>query len=492
MDRARLVALEQVGAAAARVVDPVVLARIALDETIKILRADRAFLFLVEGERLVPHLGRGGDGGELTELSGYSASLVERVRQSRVPLVVTGTEHGAALGAQSVVLHGLRSIMVAPLLLEGRLLGVVYLDSQVAKGIFTADDVGLLTALTNHIATSLETSRAAQLEISVQMAQRQRDLADGLRSAQEDMAAVTEPREVLARLVAWAPRLVGCQGVWVFLEGSEAGVVVLEPDGAGGLTEWITDREPGLDALLGVDAATEGASSRVPAALREQLAEASWIAVPLRREGRVLAVLVLSSTDRSVNLAGQVDVAAALVAQAMTAHDRAELFAQVQALAVADELTGIANRRHFFEVAQRDVAAAVRARRPVVALMVDIDHFKAVNDTYGHPTGDDVIRVVAQRLSSAIRTTDVIGRYGGEEFALLLLDSDVADDLPERLRRCVADVAVETRSGPLAVTVSIGLAELAADDDLPALLARADQGLYRAKRDGRNLVRTAA
>ncbi|MFN8078646.1 MAG: GGDEF domain-containing protein [Kineosporiaceae bacterium] len=186
-----------------------------------------------------------------------------------------------------------------------------------------------------------------------------------------------------------------------------------------------------------------------------------------------------------MNLAGQVDVAAALVAQAMTAHDRAELFAQVQALAVADELTGIANRRHFFEVAQRDVAAAVRARRPVVALMVDIDHFKAVNDTYGHPTGDDVIRVVAQRLSSAIRTTDVIGRYGGEEFALLLLDSDVADDLPERLRRCVADVAVETRSGPLAVTVSIGLAELAADDDLPALLARADQGLYRAKRDGR-------
>ena len=97
--------------------------------------------------------------------------------------MVTGSEEGAALGSQSAVVHGLRSIMIAPLQLEGRLLGVVYLDSRVAKGIFTEDDVDILAAITNHVAVSLETARAAQLEVAVQAARQQRDMAETLRAA---------------------------------------------------------------------------------------------------------------------------------------------------------------------------------------------------------------------------------------------------------------------------------------------------------------------
>ncbi len=492
----RLEALQQVSAAASRVLDPGVLARIALDETIRILAADRAFLFLTEGpdDDLVAHLGRDAEGNDVPELTKYSTSLVERVRQSRTPLVVTGTEEGAALGAQSVVLHGLRSIMVAPLELEGRLLGVVYLDSQVAKGIFTQDDVGILTALTNHIATSLETIRAAQLEISVQTARQQRDLADTLRQTLQEMSETLDPVEVTKRLLDAVTRVMHCDGAWVLsADGDEEGCVLIANDGQDGepVRHPIAD-EPKLRALIAQDRPSIGSPGISPLALAGPLANAtSWIALPLRTHQQGGGVLVLASTALGAHLDDQIEVAAALAAQGTTAYDKAILFTQVQELAVIDELTGIANRRRFFEMARRDVAAAVRHDRPLAALMIDIDHFKRVNDTHGHPTGDDVIRIVAQRLGAQVRETDLLGRYGGEEFALLLSGVGPNDDLPERLRACIADTPVETRSGLLDVRISVGLSYLAtADDDITTLLTRADLALYQAKQAGRNCVRT--
>ncbi|MDQ2758740.1 MAG: diguanylate cyclase, partial [Actinomycetota bacterium] len=460
----RLRALEQIGATAAKVFDPDGLARTTLDEAIRILTAERAFLFLADEDgALVPHLGRDCAGGDLTELTGYSASLVRKVHQSGELLVVTGTEQGAALGAHSVVLHGLRSIMVAPLQLDGRQLGVIYLDSHVAKGIFTPEDATILTALTHHIATSWETARAARLEISVQSAQRQQELAEALRAALEGMTATPDPQDVLARLVASAVSMLGCTGGWVLTAEQAQPLPITGP------------AVPGTDGL-------------VPVALSVELSSAaSWIAVPLCTADTSIGVLVLAADDTGEQLAAQIDVAAALASQGVTAYERATLFAQVQRLAVQDELTGLANRRHFFTVAERELASAVRHGRPVCALMIDIDHFKRVNDTYGHPTGDDVIRVVAQRLQLEVRALDVVGRYGGEEFAVVLPDTQSGADMAKRLLAGVADTPVPTRSGPLGVTISIGHARSTAGlGGLADLLARADRALYVAKREGRN------
>lgn len=486
IDRQRLQALQQVSAAASRVLDPDALIRIALDETIRILTADRAFLFLAThglafddpgtpGERLAPHLGRDAAGNDVGQLTGYSASLVERVWASGEVLVVTGTEEGAAMGAESVVLYGLRSIMVAPLQLDGRTLGVIYLDSQVAKGVFTADDSGILTALTNHIATSLETARAAQLELSAQTAQRQRDLAVQLHDALQLMTGTLDPAEVLGHLLTATTRLVPCDGSWLLLDEHAV---------------------PGIGAVIDGGELLVGGRGDERAAFAEHLRAipdvASWIALPLVARTARLGVMLLASTRPDAFGATQSEVAAAVVAQGMTAYDNASLFARVQELAVLDELTGIASRRHFFEVAERDVAVALRGGRPLTVVMVDIDHFKRVNDTYGHPTGDDVIRIVASRLAAEIRATDTLGRYGGEEFALVLPDAGAETDLPERLRRAIGEVPIETRSGLLSITISLGLTHLRTDDvDIAGLLARADQGLYEAKRNGRNLVQSA-
>ncbi|GIJ43115.1 hypothetical protein Val02_00010 [Virgisporangium aliadipatigenens] len=489
-DRRRLRALEHLSAAASRVLDPDRLARVALDEIIRLLHADRAHLFLTapSDDRLVPHLGRDAAGNDIGELSGYSTSLVEKVRLGREPLVVTGTDEGAALGAQSVVLHGLRSIMIAPLLLDDRLLGVVYLDSKVAKGLFSAADAGTLNALAGHIAVALETARTAQLEISVQVAQRQRDLADRLRAAFEAMSDTLDPATVLARLIHWAGAVVSNQGVWlVAVRGQDTVVGHLAADGT--LVERPTPDDPALGPLL----ATAGPTTDppLPGDLAERAPEAAaWAALPLRSRNADLGVLIVASAAAE-RLDDELEVAGAVVAQGMTAYVNASLFARVRELATKDELTGVANRRHLFELAEREVAAATRYDRPIVAMMLDVDHFKRVNDTYGHPSGDDVIREVAQRMRAELRQVDLLGRYGGEEFAVVVPGADRAAGrvLAERIREKVAAVPVPTRTGPVTVTISVGLAERAgATEDLASVLARADEALYAAKQAGRNRV----
>jgi eukaryotic-like serine/threonine-protein kinase len=490
VDRQRLQALQQVSVAASRGLDPPALARITLDETIRILRADRAFLFLIDetSGQLVPLLGRTADGADLNLLTGYSASLVERVRTSREPLVVTGTEEGAALGAQSVVLHGLRSIMVGALELNERLLGVVYLDSQVAKGLFSAADIGMLTAITNHIAIALETARAASLELAVRTAQRQRDLAEGLRRAFEEMADTLDPAAVVARALRAAVGLTSAGAAWLLARDGDT-CVLSEADGDG-LGRSSVPADP---ATLGVLAASPGPLAVVPGALLARLPDAvCWLAVPLRSRRTDLGTVVLAGTDPGGALAREVELVAALAAQCLTAYDNASLFAQVQELATVDELTGVANRRQLFQLAERDVSAAIRHGHPMSVLMVDVDHFKRINDEYGHPAGDDVIRAIARRLAGQIRATDVLGRYGGEEFALVLTGTGPDDPLPERLRAAIADTPVDTRAGPLPVTVSIGVTRrTAGDTDLATLLDRADAALYQAKHAGRNRVATA-
>jgi diguanylate cyclase (GGDEF)-like protein len=206
-------------------------------------------------------------------------------------------------------------------------------------------------------------------------------------------------------------------------------------------------------------------------------------------------VMVLVSGAVDTHLGDELAIASVLAAQGVAAYDKAALFRRVQELAVTDELTKIANRRSFFELAERDLAAARRHGRALTAVMVDIDHFKRINDVHGHPTGDDVISEVARRLGLQMRTSDLLGRYGGEEFALLLPDAASDEDvaiLPERLRSCIGDLPLPTSSGPVSATISIGVARLLPSDaNIGALLARADEALYRAKADGRNCVRLA-
>ncbi|MGD9888820.1 MAG: GGDEF domain-containing protein [Halothiobacillaceae bacterium] len=173
--------------------------------------------------------------------------------------------------------------------------------------------------------------------------------------------------------------------------------------------------------------------------------------------------------------------------------ERKRMEAQLQELAKTDALTGLHNRRYFLNRLEEGVARSKRFAETGCVIMLDCDHFKQVNDRYGHAVGDEVLQGLASILRQNMRQTDVIGRIGGEEFAVLLNDAnlDSALEWAERVRAAVAERYYHAEGKRFVVTVSMGCASIRADDDENIVLLRADQALYQAKQRGRNRVEMA-
>lgn len=168
---------------------------------------------------------------------------------------------------------------------------------------------------------------------------------------------------------------------------------------------------------------------------------------------------------------------------------------ELRLLANRDALTGISNRRAILETLQREMDRRSRTQEPTAVIFCDLDHFKRVNDVYGHLAGDDVLREVTRRMTANLRPYDAFGRYGGEELLVVLPNCGTEGALvvAERMRAAVAGAAVSTQYGEIAVTVSMGVAaaEEPAPTTLAALLQRADGALYQAKENGRNRITVA-
>ncbi|MDD5033728.1 MAG: diguanylate cyclase [Methylococcaceae bacterium] len=173
-------------------------------------------------------------------------------------------------------------------------------------------------------------------------------------------------------------------------------------------------------------------------------------------------------------------------------RERKKLERELERQARIDVLTGLNNRRHFFELAEQELARARRYEEALSLLLLDVDYFKSVNDVHGHHVGDAALRALSEACARTLREIDILGRLGGEEFAMLLPETtgEQALEVAERIRRAVAQAAVPLdQGGPLHFTVSIGLASLvAADSTIDATLMRADKALYAAKNAGRNRV----
>ncbi|BBH47813.1 sensor domain-containing diguanylate cyclase [Pseudomonas sp. KU43P] len=164
--------------------------------------------------------------------------------------------------------------------------------------------------------------------------------------------------------------------------------------------------------------------------------------------------------------------------------------ASTEALATLDSLTGLPNRRSFDLLAAQALQQAQRECSPLVALLIDLDHFKALNDTHGHLAGDEVLRQFATVLQGSLRQSDILCRWGGEEFIVLLRETQgrQAIDVAQKIRRRTEQLTFSYDEKPLRLTTSIGLSSLQPGDSLHALLSRADHALYRAKQAGRNRV----
>jgi diguanylate cyclase (GGDEF)-like protein len=175
--------------------------------------------------------------------------------------------------------------------------------------------------------------------------------------------------------------------------------------------------------------------------------------------------------------------------------ERVLLYKEIQRLANQDPLTNCFNRRHFMTLAEQELQRAVRYKRSLSLIFLDIDFFKKFNDQYGHQIGDQVLRCVVNLCQEQLRTVDIMGRYGGEEFVILMPETSTEGALQaaERIRGEIENMKVMTTSGELSVTVSIGITSLLFNSrktpSLDDLIKRADQALYSAKLSGRNSVK---
>lgn len=311
-------------------------------------------------------------------------------------------------------------------------------------------------------------------------------------------------RLLLARLdLGWVAREVEVAGL-----GPLTRVTLWDASGR------IVLRHPDPEGLLGRDASTSEVWRAVLASRGEGTAEADG-GDGVRRlygftrltgdgagEGPVLALGVptdvafatLRRLERRNLLVLALMTALAAGVAALGGERLVRVFGGMQRMAERDALTGLANRRRLRAAGEAEHRRARRFGHPLAALMLDLDHFKKVNDRYGHGAGDDVLREVARRIQATVREIDVPARYGGEEFAVLLPETDLATarDVAERIRLTVMDAPIHTRQGPVAVTLSAGVAVLdRGDGDLGTLLEAADAALYQAKSAGRNRVAVA-
>lgn len=222
----------------------------------------------------------------------------------------------------------------------------------------------------------------------------------------------------------------------------------------------------------------------------------SQLSLPFKLDGRVTLSVVAAAAHPGAFADLSPVVLDTLVGHIQTSLATAQKYDGIRREVVTDPLTNLYNRRFFEKRAEEEVARSLRHQLPLTLLMLDVDHFKDVNDTYGHPTGDKVLQSVARYLHDSIRQSDICGRYGGEEFVLLLPNTPGRNAvfLANRLRSGVADIMHSGLGIPsnVAITVSGGVATCPRDaTDLDNLVLRADEALYEAKRAGRNRITQA-
>jgi two-component system cell cycle response regulator len=394
------------------------------------------------------------------------------------------------------------ALLVVPLVDRrgGHVRGVIVADRREPLP-FSDEDEKLLQTLCAEIFRALEAERVMGDIKST------RDEKERFYSAIDRLNRTKTPDEVFGAIVEVAREIVSFQDAAVTLvqqDGKQRAHRVAAVHGerwkaiegkrvAGG--DGFVQKAVELDATLpapGVDPArTTLLDASTP------LRGVGWFRVlPLRAAGEVLGTVVLAGAAREHAPTGdhvrQLEVIAGQAAQSIL---RARLFEEAERLATTDGLTGLTNHRTFQARLDEHLALAARSGQKLSLLLCDVDHFKSVNDTYGHPVGDEVLRGVARVLAGEARQTDVVARYGGEEFAVVMPGTDGAGAvvIAERIRERLAAVTFQAEQGPLRVTMSLGVATWPDDGARkPELVERADACLYHAKRHGRNQTVLAA
>ncbi len=340
-----------------------------------------------------------------------------------------------------------------------------------------------------------------RLKLTEAEAVRGRRIAETFHEIAQDLGAALRGSELSSRVLGQLRKVISYDaGVFFRLEGDllEAAWAVGGPDAEALIGQHFVIGENRLCSQV----ARERVAKIVPDLRAEDILLPrrpdrplhSFLGVPIISEFDIRGLLALYSAEPGHFTEEDKHVAELFAVQAGIALKNSWLYDDARRQAVTDNLTGVDNRRAFFEQADREFKKAQRYGRPLTLIMIDLDNFKRINDTFGHLSGDRILQAVAAEIKKTLRaaSSDRVCRYGGEEFLVLLAETGTgaAAAAAERLRRRVADLRVETDSGEAAVTISLGVAGFRGEPGtiLEHLISRADDAMYAAKAAGRNRV----
>jgi diguanylate cyclase (GGDEF)-like protein len=383
------------------------------------------------------------------------------------------------------------SMLVVPLRYDGVTIGVITL-SKLGLNAFGPEDLRLLMILADQAATAVESAR---------LLSRTRDLADELRRLLDmsaDLSASLDPHQVSDLIASHMARAMGADECAISYWDKSGGRLeslgyypVLLPgelqpyfDLAGyPRTRWVLERQ---EAVI-IDFEDPAADPAEIALMREE-GQRTLAMLPLVAKGQAIGLVELFSKSAVTWSAELLELARTMANEAAMALENARLYEDARKLADRDPLTGFFNHRFLHERLGEEVVRTQRARRPLSVLMLDLDDFKLVNDTFGHLFGDRVLTWTAELIRSTLRGSDIPARYGGDEFAIILpeTDEDEARSAAERILDAFRDHAFQgEQRGPVPIGASIGVATYPTDGRTATeLIAAADRALYRVKRDG--------
>jgi diguanylate cyclase (GGDEF)-like protein/PAS domain S-box-containing protein len=485
--------LRKTGMIVASTLDPDVAIDRILEQLDQVIPFDYSTIQLLVGQKLKIRAGKGWPDPKRIEglhipIPGDNPNT--QVIQTRQPyfLADAQSKYQSFRDIQDVKIH---SWLGAPLIVYDEVIGMISLE-KTEKKFFNQNHLELVSAFADQVAISLFNAQLFKEE-----QQRVMEL-NALRDTLHEISTELALSQLLPAIVKRATTLMNANGGELGLYDPETKEVNI-----------VVSQSIGKDLTGTVLGAGEGMFGKVAETLEPLIIQdyLQWDKRIPEYENEIVQAVIAAPLLIGKQLLGVIGIARTVVNEPFTENDKKILllFAQQAAIAInnaklynvvenltkIDPLTGVYNRRGLEELSQRELTRALRSKHSLAMLMIDIDYFKYVNDHYGHPIGDQILCMLSNEMQKNLRETDVLCRYGGEEFAILLPETNIktAKSIAERLRIYVANKSFEFPGMVLNINISIGVSWMPGNvATLETLLKRADDAMYQAKRAGRNMV----